>query len=542
MPYHVRALIFLIPVLVAGMALFAASGRWPMLPKERNRLMMVWLMLTFLVFMTGNYWAYTGACIGLLLVLGSKDPASRIAFFCALVMILPRIEMYIPGPGPIQHLILMTHGRMMIFGLLIPLLMFPDPRGRRLPIFAAPLDKYVLAFMIIDLIALSRGIGGTEKMRIAAEYILDVGVVYFAVSRNIRSFDDLARVMSAVLMATVVLSAVAVFETIKEWKPYVAVYAGLQISTGFQDTYYDWRGGFLRTSGPTAYPIIFGYIFVFGLAMLLALKRHAKSSFWFWVLAAVLCFGNFSTVSRGTWLGAGVMLGVYLLLTSRSKLFAIMIAAAGAIVFAANSSNPNIRELYELLPFTGSHYDGTIDYRRLLLENAIEVMKQNLWFGSDGYLDTAEMERMRQGQGIIDIVNSYLQYGLRGGLLLIFAYVIIFLNVMLRLALALRTAQGAARNFAAALLAFMLAHLAIIFTVSTVALLAYMQTILIAMAVAFLQIHKQTVALSAPGPLGMPGGNNGGRGPGGHRSGYPGREREPAPGGAQPAHFTPNRF
>jgi hypothetical protein len=60
---------------------------------------------------------------------------------------------------------------------------------------------------------------------------------------------------------------------------------------------------------------------------------------------------------------------------------------------------------------------GSIDYRSQLMDNAWIVIQQNLWLGSIDFLKTPEMEAMRQGEVIIDIVNTYLSLLLAYGVI-----------------------------------------------------------------------------------------------------------------------------
>ena len=58
---------------------------------------------------------------------------------------------------------------------------------------------------------------------------------------------------------------------------------------------------------------------------------------------------------------------------------------------------------------------GTFQYRVDLLSNSAEVIAENPVFGTPDYRDHPSMERSRQGQGIIDVVNAYLSVILRHG-------------------------------------------------------------------------------------------------------------------------------
>ena len=74
------------------------------------------------------------------------------------------------------------------------------------------------------------------------------------------------------------------------------------------------------------------------------------------------------------------------------------------------------RRLFELLPFIGNADTDSIDYRRRLFDSSMLVISQNPWFGSFDYLVNPVMQEMIQGDGIIDVVNSFLGVALTFGI------------------------------------------------------------------------------------------------------------------------------
>jgi O-antigen ligase len=80
------------------------------------------------------------------------------------------------------------------------------------------------------------------------------------------------------------------------------------------------------------------------------------------------------------------------------------------------------------LPFVGTVDAGGVDYRQRLWEVSFDLLMRSPMFGVPGYMGTAEMETLRQGQGIIDMVNTYmgvaLAYGLVGLIFYVGPYVI----------------------------------------------------------------------------------------------------------------------
>jgi len=438
-------------MIVAGLLAFHMAGNWPIVSRERIKIGVVWLGITAVAFAMSNY----------------------------------------PGLGPIRYLMDLQFPRLLIFGLLMPLLFLPGTNkyGKRMPFLTSPIDKYVLILLIADIVVSSRNRGATEVVRLSVVYFIDFFAVYFVISRHIRTFEQLARCMCGLLFAATIIASTALMEAAKSWKMYNMIYGHIGIQLDHLGNWYEWRNGILRTSATVGIPIVLGCFFTYAMAALLATQQHLKSKWIFWVIAALLVVANYTTVSRGAWIGLAVVVLVYLFFTSRPKFMICLIIGAFGLVFSATSSIPQIRAFYELLPFTGSNLDVTVDYRVLLLQNSIEVMKQNIWLGAPDFLATSELEDLRQGQGIIDIVNSYIQMGLRGGIVLIGCFVIMMFYILLRLLLALRNLTGFDRNICVGLVAMIVSHMVMIFTVSLVSYLPYMQWQIIGLSAACIHIH-----------------------------------------------------
>jgi O-antigen ligase len=69
----------------------------------------------------------------------------------------------------------------------------------------------------------------------------------------------------------------------------------------------------------------------------------------------------------------------------------------------------------QLIPFVGEVDSFNVSYRQRLIDVSLMVLWQNPWFGSFSYIQNPLMEQLRQGQGIIDMVNVYLSIALSFG-------------------------------------------------------------------------------------------------------------------------------
>lgn len=170
---------------------------------------------------------------------------------------------------------------------------------------------------------------------------------------------------------------------------------------------------------------------------------------------------------------------------------------AAMIALPLVSVLPIGERIINLLPFVGTMDKGSVDYREDLLTNSMIVIKRNLWFGSIDYRETPELEAMRQGQGIIDIVNSYVAITLENGIVGLALFIGFF-------ALTLRGIYRAMRSIpdkdseeyllGRALLATQLSLLVIIYTVSSISFIPIMYWSVAGLGVAYAQMVRKSQA------------------------------------------------
>jgi O-antigen ligase len=123
------------------------------------------------------------------------------------------------------------------------------------------------------------------------------------------------------------------------------------------------------------------------------------------------------------------------------------------------------------------------------------VIGRNFWFGSVDYLQTPEMQSMMQGQGIIDIVNSYIGVTLNYGVTGLALFAGFFLTILLSLYRVIRAAPDRTREdirLGRALLAAWLGIMVMIFTVSSIFFVPYIYWTVGGIAVAYLQMMKNS--------------------------------------------------
>jgi O-antigen ligase len=147
-------------------------------------------------------------------------------------------------------------------------------------------------------------------------------------------------------------------------------------------------------------------------------------------------------------------------------------AVIGAVALAALWLIPVGERLVDLFPFLGP----PDLYRERLFDNAILVIRRSPWFGSIDYMSTPEMQMMIQGEGIIDIVNTYLQVALKSGLVGLGLFVGFFVTILIGLRRVLKFEVVRELGFDASIrasIATLVAMLVEIGTVSSVDFIPY---------------------------------------------------------------------
>jgi O-antigen ligase len=164
----------------------------------------------------------------------------------------------------------------------------------------------------------------------------------------------------------------------------------------------------------TPHALSLGFDLAISFGIWLSLQQYVASRRLRHAVTAVLCLGLIVTYSRGPWACAVLIYVafVYLRPGSRSALFKSAVALVA--VLGAISLSPFGQKITALIPFLGGKVgDASIDYRKRLFDRGLEIFRDHPLLGDQFAL--ARMQDLRQGQGIIDLVNAYVSQGLATG-------------------------------------------------------------------------------------------------------------------------------
>ena len=426
-----------------------------------------WLLITTLCFFITNIWLYA-ACIAAILGYANHSKVDRLPLFFAISCASPLYSFTIPGFGVINYLIALS-----FMSLLVLFLLWPEVRSRKSrPASHYPFYSIVIAYVIVISLLDTRGNTGTNSLRLFVTYFLSILLPYMAISKSIGSVESLKKCLFTLALCLAPLALIGCFESLKYWKLYSSAFVNVLGENSFLR--YGVRGNSLRSSALFASPIVFGYMMVIGIGIMLFLQKHSTKSNVVKLIFIIFVAALYLTKARGPWLGAIVMAILYIW-SGQNRLGNVSKFTLGSVVSIIALSMTSFGEkLISMLPFVGStetHEASTVDYRIKLLEQAQILFQKNPLFGLANYRESTEMEVMRQGQGIIDVVNSYidivLSYGIVGLGLFLFIFLGLFFTVLKKVR-SLPPEQQDLINIGRSLYAILGAVLFIILTVSSI--------------------------------------------------------------------------
>ena len=378
------------------------------------------------MFLSPSFWIFALVTCIIIFVLGPKNIEQRVVYYMLLLCAVPNVSALIPGFAGI-NLFYLSYSRILIFLLLVPLLFYGKQHTSNRGGFLVISDRFIVLFLLLESLLAFRDNTTTNALRESFLLFVDIFIPYYAISRYVNSQEQFRNIFFVILIAITPFALIGIFETLKHWH----LYHEIRLLLSDIVVRYSSRSGFLRAAAVFESPIVLGYVLTIGFGALLFTKSYFENTKIFYLLAMLIIFAILATISRGTWLGFGMLVFVYTLI-GKDGVKNLAIALMGfTISIPFISLTPYWGKFVELLPFFGSANYETISYRQRLIEQAWIALQRNPFFGSATYLDTQEMESMRQGQGIIDVVNTYVGIVLSTGLVGLTLFILIFLALLL---------------------------------------------------------------------------------------------------------------
>jgi O-antigen ligase len=379
-----------------------------------------WFVLTVTAFLSPSFWLYALIAIPLLTLIARKD-SNPSALYLLLLHVIPPIEIPVPMVG-MPYIFFVNNYLLLSFCVLTPvalrLLRSNDEVQTR---GLEAMDFCLLAYGILSAVLFTRAqesggglypVSFTDNLRHAFVFFFATVVPYYSISRANSSRRALVDTFATFCLSCALLAAIAIFESARRWLLFEDMPSRWGYGIGI--SFYLTRAGSLRAMASTGHPLALGHLLMIAFGFWLYLQCKLKSKLRRLAGVVLLWAGLLAAYSRGPWIAAALVYFVFSAFRPRPFSKLLKAATIGGIVAVVVSLSPLRDKVISVLPaFGGTVDDYSILYRQRLAVRSWEIIRESPFFGDQTAL--LQMQELRQGQGIIDIVNTYLQVLLNSG-------------------------------------------------------------------------------------------------------------------------------
>lgn len=409
----------MIVVLVTALIMFALLK--PMFlrfidPEDFDRRRIVWFIHSTAAFLAPSIWLYLLVALPSLIWLARRD-SNPIGLWFFLVFAIPPVNVLIPVPL-ITTFLSISQERMLGLFMLFPMAVYHlhSLRSERTSTMKA-MDAFLLAYIAYQCVLALPYDSLTGQMRRAFNLLLDNFLVYFVFSRAITDKRRLIDVLASLCLPAIVMAPLAVIESTRNWLLYTAIG---EVWGQVNEFAWLFRGASLRSQLTTGHSIAMGYVMATALGFWLYLKNHAKGERFSWAVVPALCAAILVSYSRGAWALAAMLPVLTVALSPRRSGAEFKTLIGAGLIAGVIYVSPIGNRITDLLPFIGTGSQETVDYRQQLAEVSWQLVQQHPIFGNP--FAGAQMESLRQGQGLIDMVNMYAGIAVFQGLVGLFLF------------------------------------------------------------------------------------------------------------------------
>lgn len=254
----------------------------------------------------------------------------------------------------------------------------------------------------------------TDCVRRLLVFLLGTYCPFYLISRTASERAVLIDNLAAYCLSSGILASISIFEAARHWLLYSEF--AIRWGSGGSISSFLARGQSLRAVATSGHPLALGYLLAIALGFWLYLRGHVPSIRQQLLVATLYCAGLIAAYSRGPWIGAIAIYVGFVAMRPRavaSLLNGLIVASFAAIAVVLT---PLAQRFFDVIPYFGGTVDyGNILYRQRLWDRAMELIHAHPLLGDQFAL--LKMQDLRQGQGIIDFVNAYVQVMLDDGLI-----------------------------------------------------------------------------------------------------------------------------
>ena len=386
--------------------------------KDFARRCKVWIALTVTVFLAPNFWVFVFVATPMLIILGKRD-SNPAAAFLFLLYLVPSISVPVPMIG-LSSLFHLGFSLLLTIFLLTPTAwrLWKHKNASRAPGLKI-LEILLLAYCVLTAFVflqpeVAPGVlmqpTFTDCLRRTFEIFFGLFIPYFVISRTSTNRAAIQDMIASFSIKCALLAAVASFEYARSW----LLYGELGLRWGLASTGYVARGGDVRAMASAGHPLVLGYLLAVAFGFWLYLQQNVQSRVSRLSTTGLLLFGLMAAYSRGPWLGAIVIYFSFAALGPR--VLPKMFKAVGGILLLASAVaiSPLGDKIARVIPYFGSAVEmDNVVYRQRLFDLSWQIIMDHPWFGDQQAL--LKMQELRQGEGIIDLMNGFVNIMLSNG-------------------------------------------------------------------------------------------------------------------------------
>lgn len=425
MSEHYRALIVIL-VLASIVFAFAKAPATAtaMTVEDFKRRRNCWYFVTLAGFLSPNFWIFV-LIVSIFLFYAARREHNVVALFFFLFLALPQISVEIPGFAGIRYITKIDYLRILILFVFLPKCIVLRRQEKRRNENFALADLLFGLYLTLNVILRGQDETLTGILRLIFSALVDLFLPYYAITRSLKDLKSFRDSLMSFVIAALIVSIVAIFEISKSWLVYTSLDGSLGVDV---PSIYLQRAGLLRAIGTSGHAIVLGYVLAIAIGLYLYVQKITPYKV-IWITGLlILIGGEISPLSKGPWVGVATIYIIFIALDSKRLVkLAKFLLVAPPLIMALLISDAG-SQIIGFLPFIGTIDEGSQAYRQQLFDTSIQIIFDNPLFGSSDYL--LHMENMRQGQGIIDLVNTYLIVALNTGLIGLALYSSFFLIVL----------------------------------------------------------------------------------------------------------------
>ncbi len=423
MPAHITAYVY---VMAMALTMFALLKRpltaTLMTPEDFARRRNAWIGMTSAVFLAHNFWVFLFAAAVIVLLTAQRERNPPALYFM-LLLAVPNFEVDLPGLGVVNYLYRLSPARLLSLLILVPMAWRLVQSRHTSETSQRVSQGFVLVFAALSFVVFALADNPINTLANNVRNLLDllllIVVPFYVMTHGVRDLRQLRDVLASFLMALAVLGFVALFETLRYWLVFDSLRGPLGLPPASLTLYVIREtdgGGALRAMTTAGHPIVLGWVMGVGVCLWVALRKSMQPATLGLAALAAVSVGLVVALSRGPWIGTAAGLLVLVLAGPNAGKRFVVTAAVLTVGFGALMVTPYGDKVLGYIPFIGNVEKGTVDYRVELVRVSMQIFWDNPILGSYNSLIDPRLEVMRQGQGIVDMVNTYLGVGLQYGI------------------------------------------------------------------------------------------------------------------------------